>query len=111
VVGGDAISKEYYTINSNQELIQSPPRNPNHKFIKAKFNAKVGDSFQALGDQSVNDYKITVTEKTDYKMTFSYDMIYHPNLKGHPHTITFIRGLGWDGVWKSIRINGKIYPR
>ncbi|MHB1177105.1 MAG: hypothetical protein ACYCZO_02110 [Daejeonella sp.] len=111
LVGGDVGSEQYYRINANQDLIESSLRYPDYKFTKAKFNAKIGDSFQALGDQSYNDYKITVTEKTDTKMTFSYDMIYHPNLKGHPHTITFIKGFGWDGAWKIIRINGRGYPR
>lgn len=111
LVGGDVFNEQYFRINANQDLIESSLRYPDYKFIKAKFNAKVGDTFQALGDQSYNDYKITVIEKSDTKMTFSYDMIYHPNLQGHPHTLTFIKGFGWNDSWKTIRINERIYSR
>lgn len=108
-IGGDVIMEEYYRIDKDENLISSSPQYPDHKYIKAKFNANVGDSFQTLGDKSVNDYKVTVVEKTDTKMTFSFDMIYHPNLKGHPHTVSYIKGLGFSGPWKEVRIDGKVF--
>jgi hypothetical protein len=109
LIGGDAIAEDYYRIDENQNLISSSPRYPDYQYIKAKFGANVGDSFQTLGDKDVNDYKVTVVEKTPSSMTFSFDMIYHPNLKGHPHTVTYLKGLAWKGNWKEIRINGKVY--
>jgi hypothetical protein len=108
LTGGDVASEEYYRIDENQNLILGSVRYPDHQYLKAKFNASVGETFQTLGDKSYNDYKVTVIEKTDNKITFSYDMIYHPNLKGHPHTISFVKGLGWANSWKAVRINGKI---
>jgi hypothetical protein len=111
LTGGDVSGEQYFRIDEDQNLISSSPRYPDYKYTRAKFNANVGDTFQTLGDQSYNDYKVTVVEKSDTKMTFSYDMIYHPNLKGHPHTETFIKGTGWDDQWKSMRINGIVYSR
>jgi hypothetical protein len=108
LTGGDVLGELCYRIDEHQNLIESHERHPDYNFIVAKFNAKVGDSFQALGDKSVNDYKITVVEKTPTKMSFSYDMIYHPNLKGHPHVRSFVKGIGWDG-WKIVKIGEKVY--
>lgn len=111
LVGGDAVMEEYLRIDANENLISSSPEHPDRQYIKAKFNANVADTFQTLGDETVNDYKVTVVEKTDSKMTFSFDMIYHPNFKGRPHTVTYLKGLGLDDSWKEIRINGKVFQR
>ena len=111
LTGGDAFGENYYRINQDQELISTSPRYPDYRYTHAKFNANLGDTFQTLGDKSVNDYKVTVVEKTDTRMTFSFDMIYHPNLKGHPHTVTYLKGLGWDDRWKTICIDGKIISK
>lgn len=111
LIGGDAISEDFLRIDENQNLISASIRNPDYSYLKAKFNANIGDSFQTLGDQSYNDYKVTVIKKNENEITFSYDMIYHPNLKGHPHTVTFVKGMGWKSSWKTIRINNIIYNK
>ena len=35
-------------------------------------------------------------------------MIYHPNLKGQPNAVSYIKGQGFDGDWNSLKINGVI---
>ncbi|WP_207421363.1 hypothetical protein [Desertivirga brevis] len=111
LTGGDAMSEDYLRIDANNNLISSSPRFPEIQYIRARFGANVGDTFQTLEDQSYNDYKVSVVEKSPTKMTFSFDMIYHPNFKGHPHTVTYIKGLGLQGGWKEIKINGKVYKQ
>ncbi|WP_207531950.1 hypothetical protein [Desertivirga arenae] len=111
ITGGDVITEDYLRIDENNNLISSSPRFPDTEYIKARFGANQGESFQTLGDQSYNDYKVTVIEKTPTKITFSFDMVYHPNLKGHPHSITYIKGLGLQAGWKEIKIDGKIYKQ
>lgn len=109
LVGGDVKAVNYYRIDENQNLISSSPQNPDHQYLKAKFGANVGESFQTIGDKSYNDYKVTVLEKTSTTMTFSFDMIYHPSLKGQTHTVTYLKGLGWKDIWIEIKVCGKVY--
>ena len=108
LTGGDAVSTYYLRIDENNQLIESWPSEPAKEYIHAKFNGEVKDSFFTLNDQTDNDYKVTITNKTDKKITFSFDMIHHPNLKGHPHLISYIKGQGLDNNWTNIKINGKI---
>lgn len=108
LVGGDAIDTKYLRVNENNELLEAYPDQPNKIYTHAKFNAKLNEEFYTLGDQSVNDYKVKVTEKTDRRMTFEFDMVYHPNLKGSTHKVSYIKGLGLDENWKSITIDGKV---
>ena len=108
LIGGDAVSTAYLRINENNQLKESWPETAGKEYTRAKFDSKVGDSFFTLNDRTTNDYKVTVTEKTDKKMTFSFDMIYQDNMKGHPHEVTYIKGQGLDDGSKSIKINGKI---
>lgn len=109
LTGGDVFGDLYYRIDENQNLIEGSIKNPGYRYIVAKFSAGAGDSFQTLGDQSNNDYKVTVIEKTDTKMSFSYNMIYNPYLKDHPHIRSFIKGLGWADNWKHVKIDDRIY--
>jgi hypothetical protein len=111
LIGGDGISEDYLRIDEQQNLISSSPRYPDSQYIRARFGANQGETFQTLGNQTYNDYKVTVTKKTDKEITFSFDMIYHPNLKGHPHTVTYVKGLGWKADWKEVRISGVIVKK
>ncbi|KFF02037.1 hypothetical protein [Chryseobacterium luteum] len=108
MVGGDAVSTEYLRIDEKNQLMESWPEATGKEYTRAKFNSKVGDSFFTLNDHTTNDYKVTVVEKSDSKMTFSFDMVYQDNMKGQPHQVTYIKGLGLDNQWKSIKIDGKI---
>lgn len=106
LTGGDAMSTSYLRIDENNQLIESWPSEPTKQYIHARFDGKVKESFYTLDDQTTNDYKVTIIDKTDEKITFSFDMIYHPNIKGHPHQITYIKGQGLDDNWSHIKING-----
>lgn len=108
LIGGDAVSTTYLRIDENNQLLESWPESKSKEYVRAKFNSNTGDSFFTLSDHSANDYKVTVTEKSDDKITFSFDMIYHENLGGSPHTVTYLKGLGLQDDWKSIKIDGKI---
>lgn len=108
LVGGDAISTVYLRIDEKNRLVESYPTDPTKIYIRADFNANVGDKFFTTGDQGYNDYEVTVVKKTATEMTFSYDAIYHPNLKGHPHQVSYIKGKGFPGNWKKLVINGNI---
>ncbi|MNL06390.1 hypothetical protein D3C87_1270240 [compost metagenome] len=108
LVGGDAVSTAYLRIDENGKLKESWPDATDKEYTRAQFNSNVGDSFYTLNDTTTNDYKVTVVEKTDEKITFSFDMVNHDNLKGKPHQVTYIKGIGLDDNWKSIKIDGKI---
>ncbi len=108
LIGGDAVSVVYLRIDENKQLIESWPSSEGRNYIRAQFNGKLHDSFFTLNDKTTNDYKVTIVEKSDTKMTFSFDMIYHDHLKGQPHQETYSKGKGFDGNWTSIKINGKI---
>lgn len=108
LIGGDAVSTAYLRIDENNQLMESWPTATGKEYTRAKFNNKIGDSFFTLNDHTTNDYKVTLIEKSDKKITFSFDMIYHENMKGQPHQVTYIKGLGLEDNWKSIKIDGKI---
>ena len=106
LIGGDGISISYLRIDEQGKLIASDPKYPDLRFIRADFNAKVGDVFFTMGSGTDTDQQVTVTEKTDSEMRFSFDSIYHPNLKGHPFVVSYIKGQGFPGTWTKLRING-----
>jgi len=108
IIGGDAVSKVFLRIDEHQQLVESWPSSEGKEYVRARFGGKLNDSFFTLNDKSVNDYKVTIVEKSDRSMTFSFDMIYHDNLKGQPHLEKYIKGKGFDGNWNAIKINGKI---
>ena len=108
LVGGDAVSKVFLRIDENKQLVESWPSSEGKIYVRAQFDGKLNDNFFTLNDKPTNDYKVTIVEKSDRKMTFSFDMIYHDNLKGQPHQETYIKGQGFDGNWNEIKIDGKI---
>lgn len=108
LVGGDAVAISYLRIDKDEQLWESWPSDPKTNYLHAKFNGKINDVFFTINDKSVNDNKVTITEKTDNKITFSFNMVYHANLKDHPQTVSYIKGQGYKGNWKSLKINGKI---
>lgn len=108
LIGGDAISVSYLRIDEQNRLVESYIKEPSRIYVRADFNAKVGDVFYTLNDQTVNDYKVTVSKKTDNEMSFDFDMVYHPNLKGQVHTNTYVKGIGWKDNFEKIIINGKV---
>ncbi|RZK11183.1 MAG: hypothetical protein EOO43_19540 [Flavobacterium sp.] len=107
LVGGDATDVKYLRIDKDDNLLESYPDQPGKLYVHAKFGAEVNDEFFTIGDGSVNDYKVRVTEKTADRMTFEFDMVNHPKLKGNTHKVSYIKGLGIDEKWKSITIDGK----
>ena len=109
LVGGDVISVRYFRLDESNQLLEGYPSDPGKEYLMAKFDAKVGDTFFTLNDQSWNDYQVKLIEKTQDKRVFEFDMIYHPNLKGHPHTVTYFKGKGFEGPWDSVRISGIVY--
>ena len=109
LIGGDAFSVYYLRIDEQNRLVESYPDAPLKIFVRADFKANVGDKFFTTGDMGYNDNEVTVVQKSDTEMTFSFDAVYHPNLKGHPHSIKYIKGKGYPGNWKKVIINGVVY--
>ena len=109
LVGGDATSTFYLRIDEQNRLVESYIDSPQKTYIKADFNAKIGDKFFTTGDKTYNDYEVTVVGKTETEMIFEFDMVYHPNLKGHPFQVKYLKGKGFSGDWKKLKINGKVY--
>jgi len=108
LVGGDATDTKYFRIDENNQLLESYPDQPGVVYVHAKFNANVNDVFFTLNDKSTNDYQVKLVEKTANRRTFEFDMVYHPNLKGSTHKVSYLKGIGLDDDWTSIKINGKI---
>lgn len=108
LIGGDAVDIKYLRLDENNQLLEAYPDQPGKIYTHAKFNLKVNDEFYTLGDGSVNDYKVKVTEKTPEKVTFEFSMQNHPNLKGSSHKVSYIKGLGLNEKWKSIILGGKV---
>jgi len=108
LVGGDGVAITYLRIDEHNRLVESWPAANGKEYIRAQFNSKLGDSFFTLSDQSSNDYKVTVIEKTDKQMIFSLDRVHHDYLNEEPYKVTYVKGVGLQDRWKSIKINGKI---
>lgn len=80
LVGGDAVSKVFLRINEkkswqNPGLLQKV-RNTSVLNLEGMLMIAF-----TLNDKTTNDYKVTIIEKSDRKMTFSFDMIYHDNFE------------------------------
>lgn len=108
LIGGDASDVKYLRITKDNSLLEAYPDQPGKVYVHAKFNAKINDEFFTLGDGSVNDYRVRVTEKTQDRMTFEFDMVNHPKLKGNTHKVSYVKGLGIDENWKSVTIDNKV---
>lgn len=109
LIGGDATSTTYLRIDEQNKLLESYPDDPSKVYVHADFNAKVGDKFFTTGSKDENDNEVTVVQKSDSTITFSFDPVYHPNLKGHPHEVKYIKGKGWADGYKKVKINGVVY--
>ena len=107
LIGGDGFGTRYLRIDENQNLIERYPKYPDSEYLHAKFNAQLESTFWTRNDQSVNDFRVMVTEKHDATRTFEFQRMYHPNAKDK-HSVTYIKGLGW-GNYKEIQINGDIF--
>ena len=108
LIGGDASMTSYMRIDENGKLIASDPKYPTLRIIQADFKAKIGDKFFTTGNGNDTDQEVTVMEKSDTKMSFSFDYIYHPNLKGNTFVTTYIKGQGYPGNWTKLKINGVV---
>lgn len=108
LVGGDAVDVKYLRIDNNNQLLEAYLDQTEKIYTHARFNALPGEAFYTLGDKTENDYKVTVVEKTEKKMTFEFEMVYHQNLKGSKHRVSYIKGLGYEGPWKEVIINGEL---
>lgn len=111
LVGGDASSTFYLRIDENNKLIESYPDDSTRTYTRADFNAKIGDKFFTTGEKDENDNEVTVVQKSDNEMTFSFDPVYHPNLKGHPSEVKYIKGKGWAEKYEKIKIDGVVYQK
>jgi hypothetical protein len=109
LVGGDATSTFYLRIDEQNKLIESYPDSPLKTYTRADFNAKMGDKFFTTGEKDENDNEVTVVQKSDTTMTFSFDPVYHSNLKGHASQVKYIKGKGWAESFKKLKINGIVY--
>lgn len=104
LMGGDAFSIEFLRIDFNDNLVGISEDDPNFKYTRAKFNLNKNDVFCTIGDGSINDALVTVTEKTEDKMTFRNELV-----SGVVYTETFVKGIGfYDEDLKEIRIGGKV---
>lgn len=109
LVGGDATSTFYLRIDENHKLIEGYPDSPLETYTRADFSAKKGDKFFTTGKKDENDNEVTVVQKSDDEITFSFDPVYHPNLKGHPTLVKYIKGKGWAEKFQKIKIGGVVH--
>jgi hypothetical protein len=108
LVGGDASSTVYLRIDEHHKLIEGYLDSPLKTYTRADFSAKKGDKFFTTGEKDENDNEVTVVQKSDHEITFSFDPIYHPNLKGHPTLVKYIKGKGWADEYQKIKIDGVV---
>ncbi|PWS29333.1 hypothetical protein DHW03_05830 [Pedobacter yonginense] len=109
LIGGDGVAISFLRIDEQGKLIAGDTRNPAFRAVRGDFNAKVGDKFFTTGDGTDTDQEVTVIQKSDSEITFSFDAVYHPNLKGHPFQVKYIKGQGFPGNWTKLKINGVVY--
>ncbi len=107
ITGGDAIGILYLRIDNEKNLVEAAPEYPDYKYLHAKFNADLGSTFWTINDQSVNDFKVTITKKETSLRTFEFQRVYHPNATDK-HSVTYIKGQGWTG-YKEIKISGNVF--
>jgi hypothetical protein len=109
LIGGDVRLTQYLRIDENNQLVESSPSNPGYQIISAKFDDKLYDHYFTLNDKTVNDQLVTVIEKTAERFTLSVVVVYHPLLSGQiVRTTTYIKGVGFEGDWTGLKINGKV---
>lgn len=86
----------WYALTSDNKLYTS---NSDFEYgrLEADFELNVNDSFLGMG------LRYTVIEKTEYKMSFEYDIY-----QAGTYTRRFIKGIGRDLQWNEVRISGEI---
>lgn len=57
----------------------------------------------------MNDLYVKTALKDKDVITFEYDAVNHPHLKGQKSYRSFKKGLGFNSSWKEIKIGDKIY--
>lgn len=107
LIGGDAVDTKFLRIDGSGELLEAYPDQPGKIYTHARFKGKLGEEFYTLGDRTENDYKVKIIEKTAHRMTFEFEMVYHPNLKGDKHRVSYVKGLGLEGKWSKVIIDGR----
>ena len=107
LIGGDAVDTRYLRIDGSGQLLEAYPDQPGKIYTHARFNGGLGEEFHTLGDRTENDYKVKIIGKTAERMTFEFEMVYHPNLRGDKHTVSYINGLGLEDKWSKVVIDGR----
>jgi hypothetical protein len=109
LVDGDGILTQYFRIDENNQLVASSPGRPDLQSIYARFNDNLDDHYFTLNDKSANDCLATVIEKTAGRFTLAFKIVYDPQRAGQIGlTTTYIKGIGFEDDWTSIKINGKV---
>ncbi len=94
LIGHDAYLTQYLHLDENNDLIELWNTDPDQMYLHAKFGSKVGTKFHTLDDGTVNDYEVTLKSRDNNVIEFEFNMVYHPLLKGHTHSVTYKKGLG-----------------
>ena len=92
VLSNDMLFQEYLRIDGQKQLWSGIPGNSGKEYLKARFNAKLGDTFYTLNDQSWNDYLVKLIEKSETRRVLELDLVYDPYLKAQKHNETYIKG-------------------
>ncbi len=108
LTGYDAYGTQYLHLDKNDDLIERWSTSSDQIYLHAKFGSKVGTKFHTRDDGTVNDYEVSLKSHDNDIIEFEFDMVYHPLLKGHKHSVTYKKGLGFTG-WKEIRIEDIVY--
>jgi len=106
--GGDVIGLEYLRIDENQYLVEANPNDTSLNY-QANFGANVNDTFHSLNIQNINNHLIKVTYKSATKMTFQIDVFNNNFASAQTIANTYYKGIGPDGNYTTIKINGIVY--
>ncbi len=112
LIGGDAGSVQYLRINDDGDLIEMYPDGSSTVYTHAKFNAEEGGIFYTTGRGDLSDNMVKLVEKKDDIIKFEWDMVYHPNMKGHKSYRSYKKGLGFFeeiNPYTEIKIGEDIY--
>jgi hypothetical protein len=108
LIGGDGVVTQYLRIDDNQNLVEALPSDTTFHYLHAKFNANVNDTFNTITNQNANNFQGTVIYKSDTKISFRYNSTF-PSGNSTTFVVTYYKGIGPDGNYKTIKINGIVY--